>query len=774
MGKDYSWVPFYMEFADKLLVYKSNRQGLIEKIREVYQGMGERLPTIESDNNNIPDIDPFTVFALFNRGRMSAHSRRKCLTHFKEVFNLNADVPTGFDGVPVHNFTQYCFYHYVGDTRRKEKVFEILWDLFECALNYAHTSEDTAAQDFAALYRKALDLPLIERAKMTMGLFHIRPSTFVNLDSKNKEMIISQFGVGVWQKLVAPDTYLQAIEDLKSQMKDNPEFQTEYPFVVLSSKELPHSHEGGTEQHGNNNGSSNSIVNGTKGNDHELNLILYGPPGTGKTYNTVIKAVSIIDGNNPQADSKVVSALQALENDPADHAAYEIVLKRYRELKKKGRIAFTTFHQAYGYEEFIEGIKPIAQNGSVIYEVKDGVFKEFCDKAREIKQKQTNSNSAPEEFKIRPNATVWKVSLDNVGWRHCPLHDKCLDEGCIRIGWDKFEDPALVHDPKNCVGQFIDEMQIGDIVLSCYSWSAIDAIGVITGDYEWHDSEQELKRFRKVEWLKRWNDENVLNIKDINHNKNFSQPAVHKVQISVDDIISILNEKSDSQGKEIGEIEYDYGTPYVFIIDEINRGNVAKIFGELITLIERTKRLGAKEEMTCVLPYSSDKPPFGVPKNVYILGTMNTADRSLVQLDAALRRRFAFEEMMPRPDLLGTIDGIDLKDLLTAINKRITALLDREHQIGHSYFMDVKDTKGLVYVFKQKIIPLLQEYFFDDYTMITKVLGAKFVVHEDISIGGETKTVYGIPSENKFPQDAASYRAIYSDSSAHEAGEEDN
>ena len=173
--------------------------------------------------------------------------------------------------------------------------------------------------------------------------------------------------------------------------------------------------------------------------------------------------------------------------------------------------------------------------------------------------------------------------------------------------------------------------------------------------------------------------------------------------------------------------------PYVLIIDEINRGNVSQIFGELITLLEEDKRLGNEAELKVKLPYSQTE--FGVPNNLYIIGTMNTADRSVEALDSALRRRFCFTEMMPRPELLKQeIDGIKLKEVLKIINKRIVVLKDREHQIGHSYFMKVLDVPSLKMVFKNNIIPLLPEYFYGNYEYIRLVLGDGFV-KQNVPIG---------------------------------------
>lgn len=219
--------------------------------------------------------------------------------------------------------------------------------------------------------------------------------------------------------------------------------------------------------------------------------------------------------------------------------------------------------------------------------------------------------------------------------------------------------------------------------------------------------------------------------------------------------------------------------PYVLIIDEINRGNIPKILGELITLIEPSRRLNREDETTVTLPYSGDT--FGVPENLHIIGTMNTADRSILPLDTALRRRFVHVGMMPNPDhplIRDSVAGIDLRKMLKAINARISLLLDRERQIGHTYLFDVKDIKSLAEKFQMAILPLLMEYFYDDWSKIRHVLGgAAFIVvkpdgeHASDLVKKELldsdTAIYDIlPATAQEWRDPVQYRRIYNESAS--------
>ncbi|EAI8929001.1 AAA family ATPase [Campylobacter coli] len=466
-----------------------------------------------------------------------------------------------------------------------------------------------------------------------------------------------------------------------------------------------------------------------------LNQILYGSPGTGKTYHTIDKALEILGENLESRDEKKA---------------------KFDEYVKNGQIVFTTFHQSYGYEEFVEGIKPhidSEENSKEIkYEIKDGIFKELCEKALENRDSIKNFNfyidKLKEKVKIDDNNPEKYFELPNTKYSIQYRNGKTF-----RI---KFDDMSKNHK---------DYPVSIDNIEKLYKTSNIDEI----------------------------------------YNSAY--------------VRAILNYLKLQGLEDYKEKDEKVNLPYIIIIDEINRGNVSKIFGELITLIEPSKRIGESEELKVTLPYSGKK--FGVPKNVYIIGTMNTADRSITSLDTALRRRFEFVEMMPNSDLLNNVFickdvenpnededylGDDaktegyaeiLQNILISINKRIEFLLDREKTIGHAFFMSeaVKFNKNnwikpdeyeedwyvlsiskLKSIFQNKIIPLLQEYFYNDYALISAVLNDNGMIEKcekddkylqkikNLDNVDSEKIIYNIASfDNKIWNDIKTYQAIYND-----------
>ena len=255
-------------------------------------------------------------------------------------------------------------------------------------------------------------------------------------------------------------------------------------------------------------------------------------------------------------------------------------------------------------------------------------------------------------------------------------------------------------------------MSVGDVVCSCWSEDEVDAIGIVTSKARYDETLGSFRHVRDVNWMKIYKGQDKLYLRDLNGGKRMTLSSVYELgNVQLRDLF-------DAAGIDVVGAAPAEDLPYVFIIDEINRGNVSAIMGELITLLEEDKRLGASQERTVELPYS--RKPWGVPGNVYVIATMNTADRSLTQLDTALRRRFSFREMAPESSVItergddGVVEGVNLASLLDEMNKRIRALYDRDHAIGHSVLLGVESLDDLRDAFAEGVIPLLEEYFFDD------------------------------------------------------------
>lgn len=394
-----------------------------------------------------------------------------------------------------------------------------------------------------------------------------------------------------------------------------------------------------------------------------LNRILFGPPGTGKTYRSVAEAVAIVD---------------SVDVEPL-LASYPATKGRFDNYRDSGFIEFVTFHPSYAYQDFVRGIRPLTgENGALTYETRDGALKAIADRARKNWEASRNSSSAA-------------------------ASEEQLFERAYK---------QLVEDIESATDATVTAMLAkgGQVPVSVSARGGLE-VGYGHGTNSVRMTKERLRHA----WSRRAIATRPSDL-DMYH-----FPYVWAV-------LKLLEEVDARLGPVQRAVPVEPRN-YVLIIDEINRGNISKIFGELITLIEDDKRLGEPNELTVRLPYEEDadgqEMAFGLPPNLYIVGTMNTADRSIALMDTALRRRFSFVELMPDASCIPQPPklDIDLAQLLSTINQRVEFLFDREHTIGHAFFCNIESEKDLVDCITRKVVPLLQEYFHEDWSKIGLVFG---------------------------------------------------
>ncbi|MEQ1939435.1 AAA family ATPase [Mesorhizobium sp. CN5-321] len=470
------------------------------------------------------------------------------------------------------------------------------------------------------------------------------------------------------------------------------------------------------------------------------NLILYGPPGTGKTYATAWEAVRLCLGD---------AAAEPLR----DHR--EALMAEYHRLAGEGRIDFVTFHQSMAYEDFVEGRQPMtgsdddeeAVSVGFRLETVPGIFRRIAKRAETGLGKKAISNRITTDGR-----QIYKMSVGfsrDAGDQE--LFEEVIEGGYTLLDWEDIDwsDPKYENAEeilKACEAQgkiegtvtlqsgqvsitdtFRNRLKAGDIVIVSKGNRLIRAIGEVTGPYEYHPRpEGKFGHRRAVRWL--WHDPAGVPVTEI-YDGNFTMRSLYSLRKERLNIPALERYMNSAIKEADADAERE---AFVLIIDEINRANISKVFGELITLLEPDKRLGQANALKVHLPYSGDE--FGVPANLHIIGTMNTADRSIALLDTALRRRFTFRELMPDVEELrqalaargldaANLEGIDLCKLLHTINERIEYLFDREHQIGHAYFTGCRSRADVEDVMRHKIIPLLAEYFYEDWSKVAAVLG---------------------------------------------------
>lgn len=682
----FTWIPYYKEFAQRLTQFQKDRKRLLNLI---YDNRDELLAKYLHDQGGegdlLEDIDPFTVFGLFNRG-IKHENRINSAKLFKNILDIKADIPKDFEGIPVLNNQKSHFFGF--RSHRGKNDIQNLWNLFIKVVNDENFEEEynTVIKQF------------IIKVNITMGLFWIRPEKFLAFDRTNRQYLKEQYGIKLPNKAPEYSEYMKILDSINKKMASG-EIK-ENTFYELSAN-------------ANNLGYDNSDYDsylewGSFYSElwkKRKNIILQGAPGTGKTYRIPELVVRLCE---PEFD--------------ANNATRKELMSVYDRLKEEKRVMFTTFHQSMDYEDWLEGLRPVLENDQVTYKIESGIFKRLCTEAE-------RPLSAKKDVNISDEAIVWKVSLSGTGDN--PVRRDCMKNGYIRIGWDGYgeniteETDWSIHngEGKTILNAFINTMKVGDIVMSCYSSRTIDAIGIVTGEYEWHDNFEHYKRVRRVKWLVKDINEDIVKLND---GKTMTLGTVYRLNaITLDKVKSLLDKH------EASKTLIDNNKPYVIVIDEFNRGNVSKIFGELITLLEPDKRNGMRNAESVLLPYS--KKEFYIPSNVFLVATMNTADRSLDTIDYAIRRRFAFITVKPQEidddnfnsELFREVSNLFISNYdeyaESGFDDTIKLLpaetLSEEYRpedvwIGHSYFiMDGEYALQDRLLFE--IIPLLEEYIRD-------------------------------------------------------------
>lgn len=815
----FGWIDFYSELATKLLAFKDDHKGLIEKIKEVYAKVNMDVPKLEKEDEII-DIDPFTVFGLFNKGIKNTN-RIVILGGIADVFGIEAKVPDNFDGIPVLNNFSATFYGF-GDDRKPDDIDNI-WKLFEAAITLANDDNVENRAEFSRWYDIVHDQYCI-RWNITMGLYWIRPYVYINLDSRNRWYIseggdIAKKMSSEILKLVneknnnlpSASQYLY-IRDYCSEMLSSGNYDVKN-FPELSCKAWIVSEEVNRE----------IAAAKTKKTSSAAFLRWFGP---------LLQALRDLGGS---ATPNEVRA-KIIENEQLSADEINATRGKNNVNKFENEVAFARNYLVYaGYlDKGVRGIWTLTEAGKNV-EMTDTLASDIFRKGVAENQSKRDKNGA----------AIADDGVDTVHyWMYSPGENSCMweefySEGIMAIGWgeignlktfdskdsmkekmrEAFDTNLSYKNAAHATWQFANDIRIGDVIFVKKGMHQLVGRGIVTSDYEYDtDRSDEYRNIRKVKWTHKgewahpgqavmktltditayndyvekltalFEDESIEDVEEIEKNypayterdfldevymteeeykrlvgilrvkKNIilqGAPGVGKTfaakrlaysmmgvkdidrvmmvqfhqSYSYEDFIMGFRPSATSFELKKGpfynfckKAEIDSDNDYFFIIDEINRGNLSKIFGELFMLIENDKR-----GIELQLLYSDEK--FAVPANVHIIGMMNTADRSLAMLDYALRRRFAFFDIKPGFETEGfrkyrvSIDYEKFDKLVSCVevlNVDISKdeTLGEGFCIGHSYFCnlgaDNVDDQCLYGIVEYELIPLLKEYWFDE------------------------------------------------------------
>lgn len=711
------WVDFYMELADKLLAYKNNRKALIEKIKTVYNALNMRLPKLEADNNII-DIDPFTIFGLFNKG-ITDENRIAILKGIAQEFSVKADVPTSFDGIPVLNNLAATFYYFIGE--RQDNDIDNLWQVFVSALEYADTNSESSKKAFIEAYDAALQQKGV-KWNLTMGLYWIRPYKFINLDSRNRWYICNPQNmpadyvesVGNFETIPNGEEYLAiiyksriALEKGDYRYKNFPELS--YYAWVISEQVNKEKQAAALEKARTNVGEAIG--------DKDVRTVhywIYSPGNNACMWNDFYEAGMMAIGWDDIGDLTAFASKEAIK----------------QKMQECMDAALSYKNGALALWQFANEMKP----GDVVF-VKKGMH-------RIIGRGIVTSNYIFDDSRTDEYKNIRKMNWTDKGeWEHpgqavmktltdITSYTDYVEKLNALFADETVEGPEEIeiHYPVYTANDFLNEVYMSETNYQLLVNLLKNKKNIIMQGAPGVGKTFAAKRLAY----------SMIGVKDPNR---VMMVQFHQ-SYSYEDFIEGFRPAATGFELKKGpfynfckKAEDDLENDYYFIIDEINRGNLSKIFGELFMLVENDKR-----GISLQLLYSGDK--FSVPENVYIIGMMNTADRSLAMLDYALRRRFAFFEFSPAFQTNGfrkyrqEKNNKKFDNLINAVEKLNAAIendetLGRGFRIGHSYFCTDKviDDMWLNSVITYEIVPLLNEYWFDE---PNKVREWEYVLHEAI------------------------------------------
>ena len=703
IANQFDWVGFYKELSGKLLTYMGNRQKLIEKVKQIFSKTGINMPTLEKDNQLV-DIDPFTVFGLFNKSSMKEANRVKIITAINDLFDISAPIPTSFASIPVLNNRNATFYYFVGD--REDGDIDDLWSLFESALAYA--SSPTAEKRGAL--SKYFDLAINKKgngnSKITMGLYWIAPNAFLNLDQRNTWYIyesgkVPKSVVETLPKIeakIAASKYFDIVEKLRNYLQSDASELKD--FMELSSEAWRYSEQVNEEKR-QERAQTKRESKGAAMADEDVETThywIYSPSEGAGIWDECCESGIMAIGWDEIGDllqySTKTEMKQAMKEhiDPerpytmAAHATWQ-----FAHEMKPGDVVFAK-----------KGRSTVIGRGIIM---SDYEYDDSRDDNKNVRKVNwTHKGEWP-----HPGQAAMKTLTDITSYTDYVEKLNALFES------DEVDDVETeeVSYPSYSKEKFLDEVYMDEASYNTLVGLVLNKKNVIL---------QGAPGVGKTFAAKRL----AYSIMEVKDPRRVMMVQFHQ-SYSYEDFI--MGFRPSENGFELKrgafynfckDAEIDSENEYFFIIDEINRGNLSKIFGELFMLIESDKR-GVELQLL----YSDEK--FSVPDNVYIIGMMNTADRSLAMLDYALRRRFAFYEMKPGFNTEGFrnyrtgLNNAKFDNLIQCVEQLNAAIAGDESLgegfcIGHSYFCNLTEVnhQALSAIVEYELIPLLKEYWFDE------------------------------------------------------------